>query len=145
MAFSPPNNIPRFDDSQRIYENVYWTSNQSGRGRAKGNALSRLFEANSLPMYKDKPYKYAASKRRIPLWRRKRILAIAIVGPIVLYIFFWYRNQASRWNWLGRPAKPIVDWGLRRESVREAFKSSWDGYERHAWGRFWPWLIDAPI
>lgn len=29
-----------------------------------------------------------------------------------------------------------VDWGARRERVRDAFIVSWDGYERDAWGEF---------
>ena len=148
MAFSLPKNVPRFDDSQRAYENVYWSKEQNGYGKATANALGGLFENKDLPMYKDKPYSYAASKRRIPLWKRKRTLAIAVIGLIALFTFFGLlpssnvqgnRGSGFVLNWLKRPAKSTVDWDLRRENVRETFKLSWDGYERHAWGMFSTW------
>lgn len=50
------------------------------------------------------------------------------------------------WKWLqslGDPTTEIedgqhqnIDWNARREKVRDAFISSWDGYEQHGWGVF---------
>ena len=151
MAFSLPKNIPRFDDSQRTYENVYWTRNQTGRGKGIGNAFGGFSDGNDLPMYKDKPYRYAASNRHIPLWKRKRTLAITLVGFFFLLTFFGLSSsrkprrsisESSIWHWFRSSAQSEVDWDQRRERVKEAFKMSWDGYQRHAWGQslflWWP-------
>ena len=97
-------------------------------------------------MYKDKPYSYAASRRQAPLWKRKRFwLGVVLSLITVLYsldrfAFGGYQKEQvkskskSQWSWLQRTRTDTVDWDLRRESVKEAFKLSWDGYERYAWG-----------
>ena len=101
-------------------------------------------ENRDLPMYKDKPYSYASSRRHQPLWKRKRVVGVVVVFLItVLWLLGYFRNDAAAtqkakdtWNWLQRPETTgmKVDWLDRRERVKEAFTLSWDAYDRYAWG-----------
>ena len=57
------------------------------------------------------------------------ILAILTLSLCWLYI------QRSGHKILSlRPKPTVVDWGGRRDEVKDAFISSWDAYEAHAWG-----------
>lgn len=153
-TFSIPRNVPSFTDPQREMENHAWASSGiTARSHTNGGVLSGMqdrmggmFEKkNDLPMYKDKPYSYVSSRRRRPLWRRKRTLGIGGVFIFfVLYLLGFFGGDSteipkekSSWTWLQRPEKSDVntDWLGRRERVVEAFELSWDAYEQHAWGR----------
>jgi hypothetical protein len=155
-TFSIPKNVPSFTNPQREMENKVWGASgmtaRSPIAHANGGVISgmqdrvgNLFEKNrDLPMYKDKPYSYASSRRRQPLWRRKRVLGVGAIFIISLLYFLGFfaddgaaRTRAkSSWTWLNTPEKsgPQVDWMGRRERVKEAFTLSWDAYERYAWG-----------
>jgi endoplasmic reticulum Man9GlcNAc2 1,2-alpha-mannosidase len=114
--------------------------------RAAGmtSRVSGLFgNENALPMYKDKPYSYAASRRNRPFWRRRTtyIFVLAVVG-----FLYWFgafskhedqRLPRQKWNWVGSQdsGKSKADWLGRRERVVEAFQLSWDSYQRYAWGK----------
>lgn len=133
MSFSIPKNVPSFDNTQREYENVYWrssghTERNSHAGNGVGGPIGNYFVNKNLPMYKDKPYAYASSTRSIALYKRKRLWAgvLSIVAIVLLLDYF----QSS--------TVPKIDWERRRESVKDAFKLSWDGYERYAWGKLLP-------
>ena len=103
-------------------------------------------DRKELPMYKDKPYNYAGSRKYTPLYKQKRIISGAILTVIGLAYWFGLFSPAtikprsrdtnkSSWNWLSSPAVSApVDWDDRREKVKEAFILSWDGYEKYAWG-----------
>lgn len=151
MSFSLPKNVPSFESSQRSYENVYWGSSgkirQNGNtGNRIGNKIGGFLENNDLPMYKDKPYSYGASRRKAPLLRRKRVWfgVIIFLFGCLAYMemfspFMELRIQDSGlWKWFTKSQKnpPLVDWDVRRERVKDAFILSWDGYERYAWGMF---------
>ncbi|CAI4216685.1 unnamed protein product [Parascedosporium putredinis] len=104
-----------------------------------------LFEtrAGGLPMYKDKPYTYGASRKIRPMWRRRRVLAF--LGLAALLTLMYLNGAFSRdregekgsvWG-LGsfnEAPKGKVDWEKRRQHVVDAFEKSWDAYERYAWG-----------
>jgi len=163
MSFSIPDNIPSFNNPQRELENRAWGSSgvtarsASGYGGGSGmhDKLGRYFERNKsyfegnkdLPLYKDKPYySSATSRRRRPLWRRRRV--IALVGLFVMFVLYlfgvWGHNEGGQkpkkpkdsWSWLGGSDRSgsKIDWLDRRERVVEAFTLSWDAYERYAWG-----------
>jgi hypothetical protein len=155
MSFSIPKNVPSFTDPQRDLENRVWgsTSGITARPHANGGVISGVqdrvgtfFGENSrdLPMYKDKPYSYV-SRRRQPLWRRKRTLGIGGAFLLfVLYLLGFFGNDAAAdtktinsWTWLQKPEKGAskTNWLGRRERVVEAFTLSWDAYDRYAWGR----------
>jgi len=151
MSFTIPRNVPSFTDSQRPHENHVWASSgitaRSGNSAMSGvsDRVGNFFEKNGdLPMYKDKPYTYASSRRRRSIWKRKRTLGIGTVFVVVLlwvFGFFGDDTEANKkakegWSWLQRPEKPgpKVDWMGRRERVVEAFTLSWDAYSRYAWG-----------
>ena len=156
MAFSIPKNVPRFDDdTQRGYENTYWAfqPDGGGNGNAISNTIGSYFPNKDLPMYKDKPYSYAASRRQVSFWRRKRVLgSIFIVMAVLIYFSLPSKSDigktrdpsSSLWNWITKPGGSKIDWELRRESVKDAFKLSWDGYERNAWGEC-PSAADRPF
>ena len=150
MSFSLPKNVPSFDSSQRDYENTYWgslrTAHNGHTTNGRGKNIGTFSSNQGLPMYKDKPYSYAASRRQRPLWKRRRFwLGVALSLISLFYLlnhsaFHGLRGREMKvrnkrkWGWLRGSAEDVADWELRRESVKEAFKSSWDGYERYAWG-----------
>ncbi|KAG9996770.1 endoplasmic reticulum mannosyl-oligosaccharide 1,2-alpha-mannosidase, partial [Aureobasidium melanogenum] len=83
----------------------------------------------SLPMYKDKPF--ASSSRRLPWFRRKRILAALLVAFTTA--FYWMGMFSASTPRVLKSKKP-ANWEQRREQVRDAFKLSWSAYEQHGWG-----------
>lgn len=146
MSFAPPNNVPSFTNPQRRLEDVRWASSGSIHGRhSGGKRIGGLFEKPELPMYKDKPYGYGASSRRRQLWKRKRT-SIAAGTLIILALLYWLgifsapvvpggaQPGWSIWDWVRGRSSRGVNWEERRERVKEAFMSSWDAYERYAWG-----------
>ena len=137
MSFSLPKSVPSFDDSQREYENVYWSRFRNGE--RVGNAVGGLFQSQELPMYKDKPYRYPPPMRR-PIWKQKRVL---IGAAMVLLLATWTLSSPKStksgtrfapWNWIKRSKSPQEIWAERMEAVKTAFELSWDGYEQYAWG-----------
>lgn len=123
---------------------------QNGSTASNGgisSTLDNFFDKRELPMYKDKPYSYAASRKNTLLYRQWRVVAGAVLT--VLALLYWLgiggstserpgwepKNKSSSWSWTGN-ARASVDWELRREAVKEAFILSWDGYEQYAWGMF---------
>lgn len=161
MSFAVPRNVPSFTNPTRKVEDHLWVSSgtaaraardaqsaQSGgllhgvQGRMEG-----LFDdaAAALPMYKDKPFTYAASRRIRPLWRRKRI--VAFLGGVLLLVLMWLNGafemeksgrRTSVWSISGFLYEPYgrQDWEARRQCVVKAFELSWDAYEEFAWGKF---------
>lgn len=103
-------------------------------------------DKKELPMYKDKPYNYAGSRKYTPFYRQKRVISGAIL--VLMGLVYWLGifspsmvkpklrdTNKSAWNWLSSPTiSESVDWNDRREKVKEAFILSWDGYEQYAWG-----------
>lgn len=153
MSFSVPRNVPSFDNPQRSLENGYWGSSGRSRihnGHARngiGAKLDEFFDKRQLPMYKDKPYSYAASGKRRAWFRRKRGLATVLLCILGLLYWFGIFSSAARidvakkvgtnsWAWLNKSGSVGVDWNDRRERVKDAFKLSWDGYEKYAWGMY---------
>lgn len=146
MSFQMPKNVPSFSNPQRSLEDQHWgtgTSSVSSRFGAK---------AQSLPMYKDKPYSYPPSQRSRAIWRRKRVAGVAL---LVLTLLYWFgafssnhdtETQKPAWGWLKGSEKENekkVDWSTRRERVVEAFELSWDAYHRYAWGKSACCICDA--
>ncbi|KUJ22367.1 family 47 glycosyl hydrolase [Mollisia scopiformis] len=160
MSFSIPQNVPSFTDPQRELENRVWGSSgvtsRSGASHSNGvmsgmqDRVGSFFDKSrgDLPMYKDKPYSYATSRRRRPFWKRKRNMGglAALFCLILLYYRGFFgggtpedltsgEKSKNNWSWLkGSEKAGTVDWLERREKVKEAFTTSWDSYERYAWG-----------
>lgn len=136
--------------TQRSHAEDYWGNSgqpRSQNGHTNGGLGSRLegfMDKKELPMYKDKPYNYAGSRKYTPLYRQKRVISGAVL--VVIGLAYWFGifsplavkskpRDMSAWNWLSSPVTPaFVDWDDRRERVKEAFMLSWDGYEQYAWG-----------
>lgn len=120
---------------------------QNGHGNhGLGQKLDKFFDKKELPMYKDKPYNYSASRRNLPWYKRWREV-IGLFWLLVL-LLFWLGAFKSKSNTrfaggketdslahLRAPTGSSVDWNERREKVKEAFTLSWDGYEKYAWGK----------
>lgn len=113
-------------------------------GNTMGGKLDSFLDQRELPMYKDKPYSYSASRRIRPLYRQWRVSvgAVLLLLIVVYYLGFFSfggtgdqsgQTAKSKWGWTGKTASS-VDWDSRREKVKEAFILSWDGYEQYAWG-----------
>jgi mannosyl-oligosaccharide alpha-1,2-mannosidase len=139
MSFAVPKNVPSFSNPNRRVEDHIW------RAAGMTSRVGLFDHRNTLPMYKDKPYSYAASRRLRPMWRRKRTLLF--FGGVVLFLW-WFgvfslgggedqRQHGPKWGWASSPesGKSKADWFDRRERVVEAFQLSWDAYERYAWGQ----------
>ncbi|KAH0526505.1 hypothetical protein TsFJ059_009813 [Trichoderma semiorbis] len=141
MSFSMPKHVPDFGDPSRALEDRAWAA-LSRRG-GPGVLKSSLFESDTLPMYKDKPYAYAPSMRLRPWWRRKKVLGTLTAAVVfLLYIMGFFsghpeaKSSGSAFSWLRMSQdRDHVDWDERRQSVVEAFEVSWDAYERYAWGK----------
>lgn len=119
----------------------------TGSNGGIGSKVDNFFDKRELPMYKDKPYSYAASRKNTPLYRQWRVIAGGILSLMAL--LYWLSTfdstsagkpgiggkteMLSSWSWTGGP-DVAVDWNSRREAVKEAFILSWDGYEQYAWG-----------
>lgn len=117
----------------------------------KINNMLSTAEEEELPMYKDKPYNYATSERRLPFWRRQRLFLV-LLGVLIVIIYFagtttrtpkspviqsQSAKEKSTWNLLSGISKSRhspPNWEDRREKVKDAFKISWEAYEKHAWG-----------
>ncbi|PVH88215.1 glycoside hydrolase family 47 protein [Cadophora sp. DSE1049] len=157
MSFSIPKNVPSFSDPQRELENRVWGSSgvtARSASHSNGGVMSGMQDRvggffdktrGDLPMYKDKPYSYASSRRQRPAWKRKRTLGGAGLFVLaVLYFLGFFSSDTTEgarskdgWSWLSKAEKPgaKVDWLDRREKVTDAFKLSWDAYSRYAWGK----------
>ncbi|CAG8971750.1 hypothetical protein HYALB_00007230 [Hymenoscyphus albidus] len=153
-TFSVPKNVPSFTNPQRELENRVWGSSgvtarsgAAGNGGVIGGIQGRvgglLGQSRDLPMYKDKPYSYVASRRQRSIWKRKRTFGFGGFLFLGLLYFLGYfgddenttEKAKETWKWLQRPEKVgQIDWNDRRDRVTDAFKLSWDAYERYAWG-----------
>ena len=150
MSHAVPRHVPTQSDPQRRYEESMWTGSEKERGRriqngyANGVAekLGNVFsgEKSELPMYKDKPYRYATSKRRKPVLKQKRFRASLVL--LLLALLYWTGllspglsgSRLTKSSWWGSSQPKGIDWNARREKVRDAFKTTWSAYEGHAWG-----------
>ena len=140
---------------QGQFEEQKWGSSGRSRfpngGHASGgvaDTIGGMFDQDrkhSLPMYKDKPYQYPGSQRRLPWFRKKRLFAAIALS--VLALFYWLGiftsgiETTTAAKALGKPSSGWfdsssgkVDWEERREAVKQAFRDSWAGYEKYAWG-----------
>jgi hypothetical protein len=156
-TFSVPKNVPSFTNPQRELENRAWGASgvtaRSAASQSTGGVLGGMqdrvgdfFDSSrrDLPMYKDKPYSYAASRRHQPIWKRKRLLTVGGIFVLaVMYFLGFFASDAratksakDTWKWMQRPEKSgsKIDWLDRRERVVEAFTLSWDSYARYGWG-----------
>ena len=118
---------------------------QGSMGNGIAGKIDEYFDKKELPMYKDKPYNYATSKRRNSRIPPRRVLALVVLA-VILFLYFLgvipadsittpsSGTSTSSWGWFGRSGSS-VDWEARRKAVKEAFILSWDGYEQYAWGK----------
>ena len=141
MSFQVPQNAPSFNSTQRAQEDAYWRHKPTN-GHAKGGLAAKVKEyvggQEDLPMYKDKP--------NFPASRRKNMAGQKIGAVLALVaIFFWFSGifkfpgssiTPDSGNRI-RPSTPKTDaelWRSRREAVKDVFVTSWQGYEKYAWG-----------
>ncbi|KAB2571563.1 Endoplasmic reticulum mannosyl-oligosaccharide 1,2-alpha-mannosidase [Lasiodiplodia theobromae] len=114
-------------------------------GAAVTDRLGGMFGdgGKELPMYKDKPYNYGSSARRGWFRRRRTLIFGALAFFVFLYWFGVFSNSEENKGTSGSglfsgmmsgKTSAVVDWDERRDRVRDAFKLSWDAYEKYAWG-----------
>ncbi|KAK5110799.1 hypothetical protein LTR62_005510 [Meristemomyces frigidus] len=135
-----------------------WQSSGQSRfesiGNSNGGITNKISEAfggdrrNSLPMYKDKPFSYPGGRRKVPWYRRRRIIGVVLVSIATIS---WWFGILSPLSHLTRPSEKspakksqsswslfagsgAVDWEDRAQQVKEAFQLSFSDYEKHAWG-----------
>lgn len=155
-SFSIPKNVPSFTSPNREYEDVAWASSKGHSPRSPrsgGMSMSNIAEGavgglfgrdKDLPLYKDKPYYKAGAQRQAKKrWLQKRIL---LLFSGVAFGLWWFgvfsADGVSLPHIPGNDRnKKVVDWGARREKVKEVFVQSWDAYEKHAWGNGYSTLI----
>ncbi|ETI29300.1 hypothetical protein G647_01753 [Cladophialophora carrionii CBS 160.54] len=146
MSFQPPNDVPSFTGTQRAYEDTYWRPKNSGNGQARGGTpgaitskINDIFgETKGLPMYKDKPHFPSSRRKGRGLLGRKRVLVL--IGSASLLLLWWMGWLPGSSRQYYDPADHLhpffhdEDWTEQREAVKEVFKTSWEGYEKYAWG-----------
>ena len=120
--------------TQRSHAEDYWGN--SGQPRSQhghtnsglGSKLESFMDKKELPMYNDKPYNYAGSRKQTPLYRQKLFIGGAIL--VLIWFAYWFgifspsvakpklrETNKGAWNWLSSPtASAPVDWDDRRES-----------------------------
>ncbi|GAB7366671.1 hypothetical protein MBLNU230_g8654t1 [Neophaeotheca triangularis] len=148
MSYALPQNGP----TQRQHGDNWAASGRSrfpGEGDANGgiaDKVSGIFggDKSQLPMYKDKPYAYPVSSRRLPWFRRKRVMGLVlgclaglswwfgILSPLSYVSLGDGSSMVSRSSWRSKTGP--ASWEQRAEQVRDVFKTSWAGYEKYAMG-----------
>lgn len=146
MPFNIPERVPSASQAQREKENTLWRANKfNGSANTQpttsiGARIKELLsQEEDLPMYKDKPH-FPHSKRKKPM--NVRLLALFF---IFLSVFFFKIFVLGKLNLPGEEGERSVSnkwlspsttkhWAARRDAVREAFITSWEGYEKYAWG-----------
>lgn len=107
--------------------------------------VSGIFGAekrDELPMYKDKPtshragkgYGYPSRRRKHPWFLQRRTIALLLTS---LGAISWWFGILSPLSWFtsgSRRSPSASTWEARAEQVKETFKISFAGYEKHAWG-----------
>lgn len=139
MSFQIPQNVPSFDTTSRPQEDAYWRQKHTN-GQAKGGIASKINHLmggeKDLPMYKDKPH--------FPVSRRRRTTAQKIGAVLGLFaVVLWFSGllplpglsstSESRIGFISSKTGAEL-WRSRREDVKDVFLTSWEGYEKYAWG-----------
>ncbi|OQO07459.1 hypothetical protein B0A48_07156 [Cryoendolithus antarcticus] len=150
MSYALPQNGPTHRQPDQ------WS--KAGEGGQSGSGLSEKISGvfnsdrrDSLPMYKDKPAGHGS--RRQPWFRKKRTIGVVLgslagaswwFGVLSPLSYFSSSGEAvkgtsssksgSSWSLLGSSKTSNVNWDERAERVKDAFKISWSGYEKYAWG-----------
>lgn len=140
--------LPQSGPTQRHHAG---TNGDSNIGDKVTSFITGGEKNKSLPMYKDKPFQYPTSSRNVPWYKRRRLLALVLVLVVLITylsgIFSSSKGEIvedvippsnmppssseDKSSWFGNRK---VDWSERADKVRDAFKLSWAGYEKHAWG-----------
>ncbi|VVT45027.1 uncharacterized protein SAPINGB_P000613 [Magnusiomyces paraingens] len=118
-----------------------------GRKSLDGDNSFWPSKSKELPLYKDKPYsaEYSSSPKVV---RRRKLIALIIAFFCFFYYVFLFGRAQNPNNTRGSKkdedngffssffsVKPSISWEKRRDEVRDAFKISWAGYEKYAWGK----------
>lgn len=111
-------------------------------------------DRHDLPLYKDKPTYKSGRRAGAPWYKQRRTVAVALTGLALLSWWFGILSPLSFFtrsgsgdtvaqlsnsksssgsSWFGGTSG-AKDWESRREKVKEVFKISFDGYEKHAFG-----------
>lgn len=126
-------------------------SNTYAQTNGIGEKLSGFFGADrqdSLPMYKDKPYAYPGRRKTGPWFKQKKTVAVVLTS--LALISWWFgilsplsyvtsdeslppAKGKSKSSWFGGKVSDS-EWALRAGKVKDAFKLSFAGYEKYAWG-----------
>ncbi|KAJ9606412.1 mannosyl-oligosaccharide alpha-1,2-mannosidase [Cladophialophora chaetospira] len=145
MSFQVPQNVPLFSNSQRPNEDTYWRPTDGSNGHATGGVpgitskLNDIFgESKGLPMYKDKPHFPSSRRKSRGLLQQKGALAL-FCSTIILFLWWMgWLPWSSRLYWDPADHQHSFfhheDWSEQRDAVKEVFKTSWEGYEKYAWG-----------
>jgi hypothetical protein len=152
MSRSAPRNEPLFSGISDSPNNVWRSRKQDAHSNGLtngsiGTKVSDFFqEKKDLPMYKDKP-NFPGSRRK-GTWLKKR--AYGCVAVVFMLLLWWKgilggqttkvdplpaksEETSSWWSSSGKSTADAI-WEGRRDAVRDAFTTSWDGYEKYAWG-----------
>lgn len=146
MSYALPQNGPT-----HRHPDGWSKAGEGGQGNGGiSEKMSTMFGSDrrdSLPMYKDKPAGHS-SKRKAQF--RSKTAVAAVLGTLA-GVSWWFGflsplsyasggtgassvKAGSSWSLLGSAKSSAVDWNGRADKVRDAFKISWAGYEKYAWG-----------
>ncbi|RMZ82983.1 hypothetical protein DV737_g1847, partial [Chaetothyriales sp. CBS 132003] len=140
-------NAHSYAPSRAKQEEAYHRSKYAN-GSAVGGLSSKITEIlatsvdRELPMYKDKPNLRPSRGGKIA--KAQRLLAVAVMALVCLWLTGFLPPRPTSWTttsvtahgpshgWTRLPESEL--WKERQEAVKEAFVTSWDGYEKYAWG-----------
>ena len=140
MSFE--HNAPSYEPSRTNQEEAYHRSKHFN-GYTTGGLSSKLNDIigneqeKGLPMYKDKPH-YPQSRRRKMSKFQKGITLLSVIIMLLWWTGYLppsYLSQPGETK--GKSSTSIPDaqlWKERKEAVKDVFITSWDGYEKYAWG-----------
>lgn len=144
-AFPPSSSSTDIDDGPRARDTAAWQPRRIPQAEQNGlsESVTNMFKTkDELPMYKDKPYNYSTSQKRLPYFTKRRTV-LALFG-LLLIILTWtgvlhpHHEDDKRRSFGFFPKTDYGEfkWTERKEKVKDAFKISWKAYEDHAWGEY---------
>ncbi|KAK3069144.1 mannosyl-oligosaccharide alpha-1,2-mannosidase [Teratosphaeriaceae sp. CCFEE 6253] len=155
MSYALPSGpTHRHGDSWQSSGQSRYSANGYANGGTNGSVSEKIGDMfggdrkSSLPMYKDKPFSYPGGRRKMPWFRRKRVIATVLVGLAGLSWWLGILSPLSYFTGETGTAAPkksksswglfsggrTIDWDMRAEKVKDAFRVSFADYEKHAWG-----------
>ncbi|RMZ90879.1 hypothetical protein DV736_g1893, partial [Chaetothyriales sp. CBS 134916] len=128
----------RAKQEEAYHRSKYANGSAVGAFSSKINDILATTVDKELPMYKDKPNFPASRRRKMAKTQKLLLAATAII--LCMWLTGFLPGRRSLTTPVSAPSRgrtPLPEtelWKERQEAVKDAFITSWDGYEKYAWG-----------